>query len=301
MDISNFDFMDIIGKGTYGIVYKAMDKKENKLVAIKKIINLCDQNYGISKIILRELSILQKINHKNIIVLRNIFYGKDIEQKLIGENLENSCLYLTFEYCDIDLLNFTKKYILNIKEVKYIIFELLLALCYLHSNNYLHRDIKPENIFINSKGEVKLGDLGLSIEKSDNMTPSVVTIWYRPPELLLKQNNYDQKVDIWSVGCLFVELITGRPLFPGKNDQSQLDLIHATLGNKTEIPMDNSERYNSFPYYEENILKSMISDESACDLISKMLIYDPYFRISSKEALKHSCFDDMTKLPPLTI
>ncbi|SBS87939.1 CDK-related protein kinase 6, putative [Plasmodium malariae] len=189
-DISSFNFLCVIGKGTYGIVYKALDKKDNNFVAIKKIINLCDDNYGIS--------------------LKSIFYGKDIEEKLKGENLENSCLYLVFEYCNIDLLNFTKKYNLNFKEIKYIIFELLLAICYLHSNNYLHRDIKPENIFINSNGEIKLGDLGLSVEKSDNMTPTVVTLWYRSPEILLQSKNYDQKVDVWSIGCLFVELILGR-------------------------------------------------------------------------------------------
>ncbi|SCO93683.1 CDK-related protein kinase 6, putative [Plasmodium malariae] len=292
-DISSFNFLCVIGKGTYGIVYKALDKKDNNFVAIKKIINLCDDNYGISKSILRELTILQKIKHKNIIGLKSIFYGKDIEEKLKGENLENSCLYLVFEYCNIDLLNFTKKYNLNFKEIKYIIFELLLAICYLHSNNYLHRDIKPENIFINSNGEIKLGDLGLSVEKSDNMTPTVVTLWYRSPEILLQSKNYDQKVDVWSIGCLFVELILGRPLFPGKNDQSQLELIYLTLGDKNKLTTEDAERHNMFPYFETNILKSAIPEQATADLISKMLIYDPRYRISSKEALKHNCFNDI--------
>ncbi|SBT40613.1 1-deoxy-D-xylulose 5-phosphate synthase, putative (DXS) [Plasmodium ovale wallikeri] len=292
-DISNFEFMCVIGKGTYGIVYKALDKKEGELVAIKKIISLCDENYGISKSILRELTILQKIKHKNIITLKYVFYGKDIEEKLKRENLRNSCLYLAFEYCDIDLLNFTKKHNLHVKEIKYIIFELLLALCHLHGNNYLHRDIKPENIFINSKGEIKLGDLGLSVEKSDNMTPTVVTLWYRSPEILLKKNRYDQKVDMWSVGCLFVELLLGSPLFPGKNDQSQLELIYQTLGCKEDVVSEDAERLNMFPYFETNVLKRVIPEKATADLIAKMLIYDPAYRISSKEALKHACFHDI--------
>ncbi|GAW82197.1 CDK-related protein kinase 6 [Plasmodium gonderi] len=300
-NISDFEFLCVIGKGTYGIVYKALDKEEKKLVAIKKIINLCDDNYGISKSILRELTILQKINHKNIIKLKYIFYGKDIEEKLKGENLENSCLYLAFEYCDIDLLNFVKKYNMNIREVKYVIFELLLATCYLHSNNYLHRDIKPENIFINSSGEIKLGDLGLSVEKTENMTPTVVTRWYRSPEIILQSQNYDHKVDVWSLGCLFSELITGRPLFPGKNDESQLDTIYDTLGDKSKMENVDEERYNMFPYFETNILKNIICDEGAADLISKMLIYDPTYRISSKEALKHHCFNDMEQIKPQAI
>ncbi|CRG95081.1 protein kinase 6, putative [Plasmodium gallinaceum] len=275
-DILNFDFLCIIGKGTYGIVYKALDKKENNFVAIKKIKNLCDENYGIN--------------------LKYVFYGKDIEEKLKGENLENSCLYLTFEYCDIDLLNFTKKYNLNIKEIKYIIFELLLAISYLHSNNYIHRDIKPENIFINSNGRIKLGDLGMSVEKSNHMTPTVVTLWYRAPEILLKSKSYDQKVDIWSLGCLFMELITGRPLFPGKNDYSQLELIYLTLGDKNKISAEDVDRFNMFPYFEKNIIKNTIPEESIVDLISKMLIYDPNYRISSKEAIKHSCFSDIEKI-----
>ncbi|CAD52508.1 CMGC/CDK protein kinase [Plasmodium falciparum Santa Lucia] len=296
IDISNFDFLYVIGKGTYGIVYKALDKKENNFVAIKKIINLCDENYGISKCILRELTILQKIKHKNIINLKYVFYGKDIEDKLKGENLENSCLYLAFEYCDIDLFNLIKKHNLNIKEIKYIIFELLLALSYFHSNNYIHRDIKPENIFITSEGEIKLGDLGMSVEKSDHMTPTVVTLWYRAPEILLKSTNYDQKVDIWSLGCLFMELIQGRPLFPGKNDCTQLELIYLLLGDKDKLTTVDKERKDMFPYFEINMLKDAIDDEHTLDLISKMLIYDPNYRISSKEALKHPCFQDIEQV-----
>ncbi|GAB67690.1 CDK-related protein kinase 6 putative, partial [Plasmodium cynomolgi strain B] len=192
-----------------------------------------------------------------------------------------------FEYCDIDLLNLMKKYSMNIREAKYVIFELLLAASYLHGNNYLHRDIKPENIFINSCGEIKLGDLGLSVERTENMTPTVVTRWYRSPEILLQSKNYDHKVDVWSLGCLFVELITGstcsywsephqcvkhkysrhffnlfcknknascvnipRPLFPGKNDESQLDLIYVVLGDKSKLPVGDEDRHRMFPYFE---------------------------------------------------
>ncbi|CAG9473309.1 CDK-related protein kinase 6, putative [Plasmodium vivax] len=300
-DISNFEFLCVIGKGTYGIVYKALDKHENQLVAIKKIINLCDDNYGISKSILRELTILQKIRHKNIINLKYVFYGRDIEEKLKGENLENSCLYLAFEYCDIDLLNLMKKYNMNIREAKYVIFELLLATSYLHGNNYLHRDIKPENIFITSCGEIKLGDLGLSVERTENMTPTVVTRWYRSPEILLQSKNYDHEVDVWSLGCLFVELITGRPLFPGKNDESQLDLIYVVLGDKSKLPAGDEDRHRMFPYFETNELKNIVRDEATADLISKMLIYDPAYRISSKEALKHPCFNDIEQIKPSSI
>uniref|UniRef100_A0A8C9H5P7 Protein kinase domain-containing protein n=1 Tax=Piliocolobus tephrosceles TaxID=591936 RepID=A0A8C9H5P7_9PRIM len=215
-DISSFDFICIIGKGTYGVVYKAKDIKENNLVAIKKIIHLNSASYGISKNILREITVLQKIKHKNIVELKHVFYGKDLDLQLRKENLENCSLYLVFEYCEEDLLSYIQKYCLSMKEIKYIMFELLLGTCYLHSHNFLHRDIKPENIFINLKGEVKLGDLSLAVERTKNMTPTVVTLWYRPPEILLGHKNYDHKVDMWSLGCLFMQLMSGRPLFPGK-------------------------------------------------------------------------------------
>uniref|UniRef100_A0A8C9GXR8 Protein kinase domain-containing protein n=1 Tax=Piliocolobus tephrosceles TaxID=591936 RepID=A0A8C9GXR8_9PRIM len=201
---------------TLGVVYKAKDIKENNLVAIKKIIHLNSASYGISKNILREITVLQKIKHKNIVELKHVFYGKDLDLQLRKENLENCSLYLVFEYCEEDLLSYIQKYCLSMKEIKYIMFELLLGTCYLHSHNFLHRDIKPENIFINLKGEVKLGDLSLAVERTKNMTPTVVTLWYRPPEILLGHKNYDHKVDMWSLGCLFMQLMSGRPLFPGK-------------------------------------------------------------------------------------
>lgn len=295
-NISNFEFLSVIGKGSYGIVYKAFDRKEQTYVAIKKIKQICDVNLGISKSILREVTILKNIKHSNIIELKYVFYGKDIDMKLAGENIETAYLYLVFEYCHLDLLNFSRKYSLNLRQIKYIIFELLLATSHLHSNNYIHRDIKPENIFIGANGRIKLGDLGLSVEKSNDMTPNVVTLWYRSPENLQKSKCYDQKVDIWSLGCLFCELITGQPLFPGKNDNDQLLLIYEFLGDKKKLSKNDGLRYCMFPFYEKNELKYIIQDPGIGDLISKMLIYDPAYRISSKEALKHYCFNDMERV-----
>lgn len=296
LSINNFVFLGVIGKGTYGTVYKAISKKENELVAIKKIKNLCDENVGVSKSILRELTILKKIKHENVINLKHVFYGKDIEDKLKGYDLEESCLYMVFEYCIIDLLNFAQKNMLTLKEIKYIIFELLLGVNYLHSNNYIHRDIKPENIFITSNGKVKLGDLGMSIEKSNCMTPTVATLWYRSPENLLHSLNYNYKIDMWSVGCLFVELISGKPLFPGKDSHSQFQLINLTLGDKTNISKEDEHRYNMFPFFEDNVLKNLIQEDVTRELISRMLIYDPAYRISAKEALKHQCFYDLSEV-----
>lgn len=296
MNISNFEILSIIGKGTFGVVYKAFDRKEQSYVAIKKIKQICDVNSGISKSILREVNILQNIKHRNIIELKYVFYGRDIDIKLAGENIETASLYLVFEYCDLDLLSFPKKYTLNLKHIKYIIFQLLLAIAHLHSNNYIHRDIKPENVFIGANGKIKLGDLGLSVEKSYNMTPNVVTLWYRSPENLKKSISYDQKVDIWSLGCLFGELILGYPLFPGRNEDEQLVLIYQFLGDKNDLPVSSGWRYDMFPFHEENKLNHIIKDPVVGDLISKMLIYDPAYRISSKEALKHPCFNDMERM-----
>lgn len=290
-----FDFLGIIGKGTYGTVYKAFDKRENRLVAIKKIKNICDENAGISKSILREMTILQKIKHENIISLMYSFYARDIDDIFKGQYIETYCLYMVFEYCNVDLLHFVQRNILTYKDIKYIVFEILLAISYMHSNNFIHRDIKPENIFINSDGKVKLGDLGMSVEMSRCMTPTVATLWYRSPENLANSVNYDQKIDMWSVGCLFVELITGKPIFPGKNCQSQIQLINLTLGDKEKIPKECEQRYNMFPYFEENALATLVEEHATRDLIARMLVYDPMYRISAKEALKHQCFSDLVE------
>jgi len=162
-------------------------------------------------------------------------------------------LYLVFEYMEHDLNGLIDKRIsLDVPQIKCIMQQLLQALDYLHSNNIMHRDIKGANILMNNKGEIKLADFGLArlpdIHFNPHYTNRVATLWYRPPELLLGSNNYTTAIDMWSLGCLFFELLTLRPLFPGNKEGKVLDLICQICGTPTE---DIWPGVSSLPYFSK--------------------------------------------------
>lgn len=166
---------------------------------------------------IREIMILKRLNHKNIINLLEIVTSKPSEKNKFRGNV-----YLVFEYMEHDLSGLiSRKYDFTLPIIKGIMKQILLGLEYLHENNIIHRDIKGANILLNNRGEVKLADFGLArLHNPDNRivkvyTNRVVTLWYRSPELLLGEHNYGPAIDMWSVGCVFVELLQGSPPFRG--------------------------------------------------------------------------------------
>lgn len=203
-----YEIISQIGEGSYGQVYKAKEKKTNTFVALKKV-RLEHESEGFPITAIREIKILRKLNHKNIIYLKEVVTDKEdiFEFKKGGGSF-----YLVFEYMDHDLTGLIDSGMVDftVKDNAIIMHQLLEGLNYCHKQNFIHRDIKCSNILLNNKGEIKLADLGLARlldnEPGRLYTNKVVTLRYRPPELLLGEEKYGTSVDIWSCGCILGEL-----------------------------------------------------------------------------------------------
>lgn len=297
MTSSNMDdYMKIekIGEGTYGVVYKGRNKKTNKMVALKKI-RLESEEEGVPSTAIREISLLKELEHPNIVCLEDV---------LMQENK----LYLVFEFLSMDL----KKYMDTIPSgqfmdkmlVKSYFYQIVQSILFCHQRRVLHRDLKPQNLLIDNKGVIKLADFGLARAFGIPVrvyTHEVVTLWYRAPEVLLGSPRYSTPVDIWSIGCIFAEMVTKRPLFHGDSEIDQLFRIFRTLTTPTEETWPGvtslPDYKPSFPNWKTNTLPSMVKnlESSGVDILSQMLIYDPSTRVSAKQALNHPFFADLDK------
>jgi mitogen-activated protein kinase 15 len=290
--LDKYDLVQKLGKGAYGVVWKALDKKYKKTVAMKKVFDAF-HNATDAQRTYREVMFLQELNgHDNIIRLRNV---------IKAENLKD--LYLVFDFMETDLHHVIRANILQDIHKQYIIYQLLKALKYIHSADLIHRDLKPSNILINSECFIKVADFGLArsvasmgIDDSNiKLTDYVATRWYRAPEILLGSTKYSKAVDMWSVGCIIGELIVGKPLFPGTSTLNQIERVLELTGKPTS---DDMESMNS--QHTQTILSSITSlkkksyhsvfagaNEAAIDLIKKLLSFNPNNRPSADEALKH--------------
>ncbi|EAN33966.1 Cell division control protein 2-like protein [Theileria parva strain Muguga] len=285
--------MEKIGEGTYGVVYKAQNN-HGEICALKKI-RVEEEDEGIPSTAIREISLLKELHHPNIVWLRDVIHSE-------------KCLTLVFEYLDQDL----KKLLdacdggLEPTTAKSFLYQILRGISYCHDHRILHRDLKPQNLLINREGVLKLADFGLARAFAipvRSYTHEVVTLWYRAPDVLMGSKKYSTAVDIWSVGCIFAEMINGVPLFPGISEQDQLKRIFKILGTPSVDSWPqvvNLPAYNpDFSYYEKQSWSSIVPklNESGIDLISRMLQLDPVQRISAKEALKHDYFKDLHRPP----
>jgi negative regulator of PHO system len=183
--------------------------------------------------------------------------------------------------------------------VKNFMFQLLRGIAYCHENRVLHRDLKPQNLLINTKMELKLADFGLARAFGipvNTFSNEVVTLWYRAPDVLLGSRNYSTSIDIWSAGCIMAEMFCGKPLFPGKNNEDQIVKIFKLRGTPSEQTWPHvselPEFKKNFNYYPPHPLSAKLPmiDNVGLDLLERMLQYEPYKRISAKDALTHSYF-----------
>ena len=282
--------MEKIGEGTYGVVYKAKDRITSEIVALKKI-RLEAEDEGIPSTAIREISLLKELQHPNIVRLYDVVHT---ERKLT----------LVFEYLDQDL----KKYLdvcgdggLTLPILKSFLFQLLTGVAFCHHHRVLHRDLKPPNLLINREGQLKLADFGLARAFGipvRSYTHEVVTLWYRAPDVLLGSRKYSTPVDIWSIGCIFAEMVNGRPLITGTSESDQLERIFKLFGTPTvelfpglvDLP-DYSTDINQYPVPSKGIagLVPTLGREGV-DLFERMMFYDPGRRITAQDGLSHKFF-----------
>ena len=283
-----------LGEGTYGVVYRAKDQKGQEIYALKKI-RLQAEEEGIPSTAIREISLLKELNHINIVKLYEVLHS-------------SKKLTLVFEYVEQDLkkvIDSTNGKGVEMKYVKSFLYQLLKGVDYIHKKKVLHRDLKPQNLLINKDNIVKIGDFGLARGYGipvKNYTHEVVTLWYRPPDVLLGNKTYGTTVDMWSIGCIFAEMVTGKPLFTGNTETDQLKKIFQIRGTPNEKYAPQLKELpewgvgdNNFEDYPEKSFKELFTnlDSEGIDLLQKFLNLEPDKRISAEEALKHPFFDDL--------
>ncbi|CAI7915288.1 unnamed protein product [Closterium sp. NIES-53] len=295
--IDEFEKLEQIGEGTYGQVYMAREKNTGEIVALKKV-RMDNEKEGFPITAIREIKILKKLKHENIVNLKEIVTSKAEES-----NKYKGSIYMVFEYMDHDLTGLSDRpgMRFSVPQIKCYMKQLLTGLHFCHINSVLHRDIKGSNLLINNKGVLKLADFGLArsfnSEASGQLTNRVITLWYRPPELLMGAVRYGPAVDMWSVGCIFAELLIGKPILPGKSEIEQLGLIFQLCGTPDE---SNWPGCSKLPYMQQHksdrVLKRRVRDifrnvdKHALDLLDKMLTLDPNKRLSAKDALDAEYF-----------
>ncbi|KAM9386749.1 mitogen-activated protein kinase 15 [Phaethornis superciliosus] len=283
-----------VGKGAYGIVWKAVDRRTGEIVAVKKIFDAF-RNRTDAQRTFREIMFLQEFGkHPNIIKLLDVIPAQNDQD-----------IYLIFESMETDLHAVIKKgNVLKDTHKSYILYQILKATKFIHSGNVIHRDQKPSNILLDADCFVKLCDFGLARslaqlreeEEAPALTEYVATRWYRAPELLLSSQRYTKGVDMWSIGCILGELLLGKPLFPGTSTVNQIEQILRVI--PAPSPEDLLALQSDF---RASVLSHMTSRQRvtfeemlppstplpALDLLKKLLVFNPDKRLTAEEALQH--------------
>lgn len=291
--MSRYKKLEKLGEGTYGLVYKAEDLHTGKYVAIKKI-KLDNNEEGIPATTMREISLLTHLKHPNIVQMDGCLYV-------------NGELMLVFEYMSCDLKGYLDSLPPNryleesrLKKFSYFLIE---SIRFCHARRILHRDLKPQNILISQDKQLKIADFGLGREHGlpiGELTHEVVTLWYRPPEILLGKKKYSGACDVWGIGCIIAEMATKIPLFPGDSEIDQLFQIYRIMGTPNETTWPGVKELPDYkpvgPKWKKKDLMKELNDKldkDGVDLLEKSLIYAPNKRITAKQMLNHPWFDDI--------
>ncbi|XP_004269232.2 cyclin-dependent kinase 9 [Orcinus orca] len=301
-EVSKYEKLAKIGQGTFGEVFKAKHRKTGQKVALKKVL-MENEKEGFPITALREIKILQLLKHENVVNLIEI-----CRTKASPYNRCKGSIYLVFDFCEHDLAGLLSNVLVKftLSEIKRVMQMLLNGLYYIHRNKILHRDMKAANVLITRDGVLKLADFGLarafSLAKNsqpNRYTNRVVTLWYRPPELLLGERDYGPPIDLWGAGCIMAEMWTRSPIMQGNTEQHQLALISQLCGSITPEVWPNVDKYELFEKLDlvkgqkrkvKDRLKAYVRDPYALDLIDKLLVLDPAQRIDSDDALNHDFF-----------
>ncbi|KAH9322960.1 hypothetical protein KI387_017599, partial [Taxus chinensis] len=302
-EASRYKIQEVVGKGSYGVVCSAIDTLTGEKVAIKKINDIFEHISDATRI-LREIKLLRLLRHPDIVEIKHIM--------LPPSRREFKDIYVVFELMESDLHQVIKANDdLTPEHYQFFLYQLLRALKYIHTANVYHRDLKPKNVLANADCKLKICDFGLARVSFNDMpttifwTDYVATRWYRAPELCGSFfSKYTPAIDIWSIGCIFAEVLTGKPLFPGKNVVHQLDLMTDLFGTPSmeaisRVRNEKARRYLSSMRKKQPIpfsQKFPNADPLALKLLERLLAFDPKDRPTAEEALAHPYFKGLAKV-----
>mmetsp|Transcript_4936 Transcript_4936/g.9415 ORF Transcript_4936/g.9415 Transcript_4936/m.9415 type:complete len:407 (-) Transcript_4936:3211-4431(-) len=302
MVYDSYERIDRIDEGTYGIVWKARDLKTNQVVALKQIkFEPSLRKEGFPMAALREIGVLLALSHESIVT---------VKEMVVGDNFDK--VYMAMELMEMDLQQAMKQSESSPfpqAEVKSMMHQILSATQHIHEKWILHRDLKTSNILVHQSGKICLCDFGLARKYQfplKAMTLTVITLWYRPIELLFGKNVYGPEVDMWSIGCIFGELLKKAAMMQGQGELDQIDKIFKMIGSPNEdtwpdfhtLPNTSILRWknkNPPKIYETFPVNSFVGgqtylDSNGFDLLQRLLTLDPQTRLSAEEALKHAYF-----------
>ncbi|KAF9458210.1 kinase-like domain-containing protein [Collybia nuda] len=292
--VYSYERLNQIEEGSYGVVYRARDRQTGDIVALKKL-KLEEEKNGFPITALREVHALMSCRHENVVGVREVVVGDTLTQ-----------VFVVMDFIEHDL-----KSLLSVmpspflqSEIKTLMLQLLSAVGHCHSHWILHRDLKTSNLLMNNRGTIKVADFGLARRYGDpvgvgGMTQLVVTLWYRAPEILLGATKYSTAVDMWSVGCIFAELLLKEPLFQAKGEVELLSMIFKLLGPPTSsswpeyttLPVSKTVTLPS-PQPHQFRQKFQYMTSAGIDLLLSLLTYDPARRLTAEEALQHPYFSE---------
>lgn len=289
-----YERLNQIEEGSYGVVFRARDKQTGEIVALKRL-KLEEEKNGFPITALREINALMTCRHENVVAIREVVVGGTLTQ-----------VFVVMDFIEHDmksLLAVMPSPFLQ-SEIKTLMLQLLSAVAHCHANWILHRDLKTSNLLMNNRGTIKVADFGLARRYGDpvgvgGLTQLVVTLWYRAPEVLLGASKYSTAIDMWSVGCIFAELLLKEPLFQAKGEIELLSMIFKLLGPPTNqtwpeyarLPLAGIASLPS-PQPHQFRQKFQYLTMAGLDLLMSMLTYDPTRRITAEEAMQHPYFTE---------
>ncbi|KAI3417567.1 hypothetical protein GPALN_013287 [Globodera pallida] len=294
--VAEYECLNKISEGTFGVVYRAQNKRTDEIVALKRL-KMEKEHQGFPITSLREINMLLKCGaHANVVNVREVVVGSSMDK-----------IYLVMDYVEHDVKSLIelmksrgKKW--TIPQVKTLIRQLIAGVLYMHEEYVIHRDLKTSNLLLSHQGILKIGDFGLAREFGDPIkpyTPVVVTLWYRSPELLLGTKLYSTPVDMWSVGCIFAEFLKLDPLFPGRSEIDQMQKIFKEVGTPNEqiwpgcmeLPGMKTGVFADTPYNQlRRKFAAELPDDDGYELLNKLLTLNPAKRLDAEHALVSKWF-----------